>query len=374
MLDQTSARLLRCRTNLLAHPVAGSGPCAVAEVVRRIGGVQAQVSRAAGLAVRARSAGTTATDVEVARVEERAVVRGWYMRGTLHLVATEHSPRILQVLGPPMIAATARRYAELGLDDESCERAINAIENASSRDGPLTRAEIAKLLVDAKLVQDAAGQGVYHLIRRGGLAGRLCYGPDRNGEETWISTAEWLGRRTGVPPPSDDSLRWLAETYLSAYQPAGVDDFAAWSGLSKARARAGLRLVPKLVETSSAAGTLVSLVNLPMVERLEHVRLLPEFDPFLLGYRSREFAVPAEHVKRVHPGGGMLRPVVAVDGNAVATWKWADGRKPRVEVEQFCRLSAAVSADIAREAMDVGRYLGDGDVTLQYASSTLDAR
>ena len=40
----------------------------------------------------------------------------------------------------------------------------------------------------------------------------------------------------------------------------------------------------------------------------------------MLGYRRREPLVTAGHDRRVRPGGGMLRPVVLIDGLAAGTW------------------------------------------------------
>jgi hypothetical protein len=80
------------------------------------------------------------------------------------------------------------------------------------------------------------------------------------------------------------------------------------------------------------------------------VRLLPAFDTYLLGYRSREHAVAAEHASRVWPGGGWIHPVVLVDGRAAGTWRVRGGR---VAVEPFGPLPDGARA----EAADVERFL-----------------
>ena len=60
--------------------------------------------------------------------------------------------------------------------------------------------------------------------------------------------------------------------------------------------------------------------------------LIPAFDELLLGWRDRSPTVPAEHAKRVHPGGGILRAVVLEDGVAVGTWSRRGGD---ITVERF---------------------------------------
>ena len=51
--------------------------------------VQAQDLRSARLAVRARTRGLTAADVDRSLADERTLVIGWLNRGTLHLVRVE---------------------------------------------------------------------------------------------------------------------------------------------------------------------------------------------------------------------------------------------------------------------------------------------
>ena len=71
----------RCAAQMLRGDQAGS----VEEVTRRLLAIQAQDPRGARLAIRARSAGLSASDVDSA-LARRSVVVTWLNRGTLHLV------------------------------------------------------------------------------------------------------------------------------------------------------------------------------------------------------------------------------------------------------------------------------------------------
>jgi hypothetical protein len=53
--------------------------------------------------------------------------------------------------------------------------------------------------------------------------------------------------------------------------------------------------------------------------------LIPAFDELLLGWRDRTPTVPLAHAKAVHPGGGILRPIVLEDGVAIGTWTHSSG-------------------------------------------------
>jgi hypothetical protein len=81
-------------------------------------------------------------------------------------------------------------------------------------------------------------------------------------------------------------------------------------------------------------------------------RLLPAFDPYLLGWSDRAFAVPADHARLVHPGG-VIRAIATVGGAAVGTWRRHRGG---VEIEPFVPLGAEAEAALAAEAADVARF------------------
>jgi hypothetical protein len=86
------------------------------------------------------------------------------------------------------------------------------------------------------------------------------------------------------------------------------------------------------------------------------VRLLPAYDNYLVGYRSRALAVAAEFERQVWPGGGQIRPTVTVDGQVVGTWSRRDGGRS-VQVSLFGDVPPAVAAGIAAESADVSRFL-----------------
>src|SRR5258708_32785640 len=105
-------RLLRMRAQRLI-PQQVDAVTGVAHVVKELCGLQAQDAFAATLAVRARSTGLVAADIENARGQERSVLRTWGMRGTLHLLATEDLTGRLPLLAPVFIAVGRRRRADL---------------------------------------------------------------------------------------------------------------------------------------------------------------------------------------------------------------------------------------------------------------------
>jgi hypothetical protein len=72
----------------------------------------------------------------------------------------------------------------------------------------------------------------------------------------------------------------------------------------------------------------------------------------MLGHRTREPFVAAEHDHHVLKGGGMLKPVVLSDGVATGTWSIKKGRP---EPAWFGRPAPPAALD--SETTDIERFL-----------------
>lgn len=359
VLSGHQVRLLRLRAQRLV-PGDTRTPAGAAAALREVFAVQAQDAAAASLSLRARSTGLTARDVDRAVAEERSVVRTWCMRGTLHLVPAEDVGWLLSLLGPRFSDAYRRRRLQLGLDDEACERGLRVLRHALADHGPLTRAALRPHLAAAGVPSD--GQALPHLLLHAALLGVICQGPGTAREPAYVLLDDWLPERRHLP--RDAALAELARRYLDAYAPAGPDDFAAWSGLPAADVRAAWRQVADGLLEVDAAGRAAWLPG-ARAAWLDHpppaapaVRLIPAFDTYLLGYRSRDLILPPEHAARIQPGGGLLHPAVLVDGLAAGVWS-VQRRRDGVDVivEPFGDLAAEVRAALEAEAADAGRFL-----------------
>ncbi len=356
-------RARRLRAHLLGGPRAGS----VVAAAGHLGGLQAQAAPPARLAVRARTNGLTAADVDRASGSGREVTRTWAMRGTLHMVATPDVRWMVSLLGPVFAAQGRRRREQLGLDDATCERALTALAAILAGSPPLTRAELVARLAAEGISIDPRTQQPPHLLGYAANRALICRGPDGPGEEPYVLLDEWapdapsLGR--------DESLAELARRYLGGYGPAAAADFAAWSGLPAADARRAWDLIAGALVPVTAAGSGERLAALAGGDGLDAradlaPRLLGHFDPFLLGYRDRGLVLDSRHAKRIQAGGGFIQPAVIVDGRVAGTWRLARDARPsgtaRLTVEPFTTLPEASLAGLAAEAADIGRFLGAG--------------
>jgi hypothetical protein len=324
------------------------------DVVAHLVGVQAQVLRAAALALGVRADGLTADAVARALSEDRSIVLAWAMRGTLHLLTAEDYRRFVAVLNEPHIGRSIRRLREEGVSSDDAQRGVAMIERLLASDGPMTRPEIADRLGRRGIRTE--GQAIAHLMWIAAAQGNVCFGPDRDGDRTLVLARDWIGAPSRVE--RDDILRDLALRYLRSHAPATVGDFAAWSGLRVADSRrAWSAIAPRTTEVATPFGPM----DVPRGRRAEaragELRLLPEFDEFLLGWSDRGFAVPTERRRAINAGGGLIRPVVVEDGAVIGTWK-IERSKESLVVRPFGRVFAPARRAVAAEAERVADFEG----------------
>jgi Winged helix DNA-binding domain len=365
-------RWLRMR----AQRLAGRRPRDVAELVRAVGGLQAQDTPASRLAVRPRSTGLDEAAVRRACDHDRSVVRTWAMRGTLHMVAAEDAGWLVALLGRGFAAGNRRRRLQLGLDDRLCERALGVLP-AVLGGGPLSRADLVRALAAKGVEIPPKGQAPAHLVGYAAMRGLVCRGPDLDGDEpSYVLLEDWVGAGRGGPgdrrggPPVDrvldpeDALAELARRYLAGHAPAAPEDLAAWSGLALGQARRAFQLAgAELEEVELDGQTLWVPAGTPAARSPAGgpvVRLLARFDDYLLGWRSRDPVLDLGFARRIQAGGGWIHPAVVVDGRVAGTWRARRaGDRLDVTVEPFGdRLPPGTGPGLDAEVADLGRFLG----------------
>lgn len=338
--ERTVAERLKAQA-LAGRPLRD--PAAVAE---RLLAIQGQDPRGARLAVRVRTRGTSAADVDRALSDDRTLLITWLNRGTLHLVRSEDYPWLHALTAPRLLTANARRLAEEGVTPRGAERGVRTIVNALAEEGPLTRLQLRERL-DAAGVR-TEGQALIHLLMLSTLQGHTVRGPMIGKQHAYVLLGDWLAPRK--PVDRDIALAELARRYLAGHAPAGERDLARWAGLPLRDARAGLEAIaPELKQRRDG---LLQLKGQSLKAAIPPPRLLGSFDPLLLGWESRGPIVGAH--KTLVTTNGLFRPFALVDGRAAAIWKLSDGK---VSIEPFGTLAAGVRAALDAEAADVAHFL-----------------
>lgn len=308
---------------LVAQRIAGPGMATATEAVRWMTAMQAQDHNGAVTSVALRTAGGTRTVVEAA-LNAGEIVKSWPMRGTLHFIAAEDLPWMLELLTPRVITSTAAVHASLGIDSAMIDRARELAVDALAGGCQLRRADLLAVWSEGGL--DTSGQRGYHLLGHLAQTGTLCLGPVPHGESLIVAIEDWIPRPRRLQRA--EALGEFALRYFRSHGPASIKDLARWGRLFAADARTGVALArPELAcfELDGAEYFMdPQTPDLLTANRSDArgVFLLPGFDEFILGYGDRRAMLAAEFADRIVPGGnGVFRSTVVSDGQVVGTWK-----------------------------------------------------
>jgi hypothetical protein len=352
----------------------------LANVVGDVCGVQAQVTSMARMALWARLRQLTVEDVERARVQRRTIVKTWSMRGALHLHASNDLLLVQGGLMPTRLPREQKWIEGAGLkEEETTAMILDALT-----EGPLTRGQLVRYLakrlgtktkdwMDGGWGRTTVGSSTaWQLVRPAVVRGLVCFGPSNGQEITFTRVDRWL-REPRSMPAEQEAEEALVRRHLRAFGPADAKDLWAWSSVHVRRIRVILdRLRDELVEvdTGRRRGFLLRK-DLPDLEKAASepgiVRLLPSFDPFLLGHRDREHLVDRTHYKLVYKDQGWLAPVVLLDGRVAGTWSYQrHPRKLGVEVQMFTAFNKETRTKAKEEAHDLSRFLEVPDMAIRF--------
>ena len=351
-ISRTKLQIIRLAAGQLARPNGQS----ITETVAGLVAIQSQDKRSSLLAIRPRCTDVIAADIEKQMQITHNLIRTWCLRGTLHLLLSDDVKWILDLVAERTLKNSERRYKQLELDSYTLSHATALLSDTLGEHGPQTRSEIAAYLETNRI--SARGQRMPHILRRAALLGLICLGPDRDdGSVTYVLMNDWVDHNSTHP---SDGWVQLANRYLGNYGPATVEDFATWSGAYMKEARDAFDALP-LFEIDVGGSTLWMLVEQEPFLRWAFepsIHLIPAYDPLLLGYQSRDWMVRAEHAHQIHPGGGVLRPTVLVNGEATGIWQLVRRKKSIVvKVNLFYDPGPDTLALLEAEITHLGHFL-----------------
>lgn len=306
----------RLRSHRLTAPTR-----TVADAAAHMLAVQSQDFTAGRWALAIRTRGELGLS-DVDRAFDRGdLVRAWPMRGTLHTIPARDLGWVLSVTAPRQRQQAAGRHRDLGIDDDMVARTVRALTPAL-HDGGRTRAEIFEILEGVGI--DPTGQRGLHLLFVLTIDGLICQGPvvARDGvtrEQRFVLVDDHV--REHAQPV--DPLAELFVRYITGHGPAGVTDFAWWSGLTLGQSREAVaRAGDRVSEVED--GVFIAAERPRRAAGAVSVLALGAFDEYYLSYADRTTVCAPEHLAAVGPGkNGMVRATLVERGRVIGCWMHA---------------------------------------------------
>ncbi|HEY0738675.1 MAG TPA: winged helix DNA-binding domain-containing protein [Herpetosiphonaceae bacterium] len=344
------------------------------EVVSGICGLHAQLMSSAELSMWARIKDLAPDVVQNALWHDRSLVKTWAMRGTLHLLTADDFPIWQSALST---SASYRKGSWLkyhGVTLDEIEAIIEGVKTTLADKG-ITREQLADGIAErmkTPKLRELLRSGWGALLKPSAFQGNLCFGPNQGQNVTFVKPERWLKKWYTVPV--EEAQQEAFRRYLGAYGPATLEDWTRWFATTPARAKALINELGEAITLVDVEGAhswmLAQDVEAAAKATIkEHVRLLPAFDPYVVGSsRNSEGLLATKFKDRVHRPQGWISPVLLVDGQMRGVWKHElkSGRL-NVEIEPFEKLPPWVREGAEAEAEELARFLG-GKLEMSWTS------
>jgi hypothetical protein len=328
------------------------------EVVAMLGAVQAQDYAGAkwGIAQRTRGLSDAQIDKEI---DDGTIVRTHVLRPTWHFVAAPDIGWMLELTAPRVHAANAFWYRWLDVDDALARRSRAVMTKALGEGEHLTRSELGEALTRAK-IQVADPIRLACVVMRAELDGLICSGARRGKQFTYTLLEERVTKPAKLE--RDAALAELARRYFTTRGPATIDDFAWWSGLTKADARRGAEAAASHLSHESIEGKSYWSPNTGGATRISPplTHLLPNYDEYIVGLKDRNAYGARLQSSGLKPRTSALSGhSLVINGQIVGGWRRTlVGRSVVIEPKPLIRLSEAERRAVGVAARKFGRFLG----------------
>lgn len=330
----------------------------VAEAVRTLAAVQSQDYPAAkwGVGQRVRDCTEAAFDAAFSRGE---ILRTHVLRPTWHFVAPDDLRWMLALTAPRVNALRAYSNRQHGLDAPTFARSNAAIAKALRGGSHLTRDELGEVLGRAKIGGSLERRA--NILLGAELEGLVCSGPLRGKAHTYALVEERVPA-AGRLPDRQESLARLAQRFFASHGPATLNDYAWWSGLTTADAKAGAETAMPWLAREVVGGKTYFFEDgqSRRVEGDGTVHLLPNFDEYAVAYVDRGTLLEARHRSKLDARGNVLfQNLVVRAGRIVGTWRRTLKRSTvSVATTLFVRFGVAEKRALAEAVERYAHFMG----------------
>ena len=315
-----------------------------AEVVSHMGAMQAQEYRMMRWAVEMRTRRPSAKAFKKA-FDSGQIIRLHLMRGTWQLVAAEDYWSMIELCGPKAISVTKGWMSSnrIAIADEELMHVRDILAQTAADKGSVTKEDFVQALAEKDIQMDDHRLS-YH-IRMAEMSGVLCSGnllpmkaaTKREQNQACLGSAERKQARTMFKATyaltankvkstdridRDEALMRFTRKYFQGRQPATLEDFVWWSGLNIGDCRKGVALLGDSIHKERHKGRDFYLTDDCRTRgfRKGKFLLIPPYDEYLIGYKSRDIVLPPEHRHRAHNNSGIFQPIIAHDGLICGNW------------------------------------------------------
>lgn len=184
--------------------------------------------------------------------------------------------------------------------------------------GSVTKEDFVEALANRGIKLDSHRLS-YH-IRLAEISGILCSGDLLPMKASYALTDNKVKNKSIFE--RDEALLMLTEKYFKSRQPATLEDFCWWSGLSISDCRKGIELMGEKIHQVRWKDKIFYITDNCRTRgfRKGNYLLIPPYDEYLISYKSRDIVLQHDYRHKAHNNSGIFQPIITRGGIVCGNW------------------------------------------------------
>lgn len=339
----------------------------IVQIVKHVSGLHATGSTVPYLSLFARTRNFAKEYLDEELYAKRNLGKIRCMRGTLYILTREMMP-IAYTATRKVNEKLSKRYAEFrGISSRKYKEVSKSILDIL-KGREMTASEIKRTL---KTQLDVSA--ILYLMCDQGLL-------IRSRPRKYSLFHEYFPDIDLTKTNETEAIIRLVQNYLSSFGPVTENDIAWWIRLGKTKVREALNDIQEQivrVKISNLKGNFImlrsdeNLIKKQAPSKKRTINLLPNLDPYLMGYRERERYLNYEDYEKVFDRSGNATSTILLDGRVVGVWDFTKNVEPLVKIFLFEEVEESVLTEIYLKAQEIGKFITDKKVQIKECHSMI---
>jgi hypothetical protein len=295
---------------------------------------------------------------------EKRLVKIRCVRKTVHIIPRENVSIAFSATKEAIQINSEKYYRYLGVSESEYEKISKSILPLLEGKG-MNTSEIKKELNTeinlSPIINIMCDLGI---LLRG-----LSKGGWKSNAHTYYRMDEYLPDVNLDEYNQEKARKRLVPQYLSSFGPVTVTDISWWAGFSKTEVK---RIVDSLedveyVNISGLGEHLISSNDKNLLKNLKEdtrpeINLLPNLDPYMMGYKGRDRYLDKEHYNYIFDRSGNATSTIINNGKIIGVWDFEEKPTPVTKVFLF---DGQGTQEIEKKAKEMGNFISGQNVDVK---------
>jgi hypothetical protein len=171
------------------------------------------------------------------------------------------------------------------------------------------------------------------------------------------------------------AIETLIGKYIKTYGPVTVEDIVWWLGITKGKVNGALLNLEDKTEIIKIKNLeydyIINKTDLDILSKIKQdsfqsVNVLPDLDPYMMGYKNRERYVDYKNYEYIYDRSGNATTSILLNGVVIGIWDIVEKPNPQIKVFLFDEVENQIKSQIGVECKNIGNFIIEKDISIKF--------